>query len=137
MGLFVEGAHRSICRTLHQWWSKHRQASLEDIAQKAESFTDLPRNNLITDRPGTVNKEERQTYRANKNRVSQCRHVTIVRCPSPPRFLRCSAAPSSTSSSAFNVTVVSITDLLAAVECGELDLDDNTSMDSTPFCRVF
>lgn len=48
----------------------------------------------------------------------------------------CHVARSSTKESPSNATEMSVSDLVAAVESGKLELGDNTLMDSTPFFRV-
>lgn len=44
--LLVEGINRPICRPLRQWWWDHQLASSEDLAHKAEPFTDVKGHKL-------------------------------------------------------------------------------------------
>lgn len=55
---------------------------------------------------------------------------------SPPRSTRRPVTSSSSNGGTSSATEMLVNDLVAAVESGEFDLDDATSMDSTPFCRV-
>lgn len=59
-----------------------------------------------------------------------------VESPSSSRSSCCRATPSLTNSSASDAASMSIRDVVTSIESGELDLNDTTAMDSTPFCRV-
>lgn len=137
MGLFVESVHPSICRTIRQWCSQNQDGSPEDLAQKEKSLADLHGEKRRCDKPETVNIEDRRiTYKNNQNRQSRGRDVMNFKLSSPQSSpSRCTTQPS-TSASAPNVTAMSGSDLVAAVESSGFDLEETTSMDSMPFCRV-
>lgn len=55
-----------------------------------------------------------------------------VKCPISPGFPRCCANLSSKTESATRATAMSVRDIVAEVELGDVILDDNTRMDYTP-----
>lgn len=131
--MFVEGIQASIRKTLRHWWAEHQDTSLEDITQQAESsidlqepFTTLERNSGYKPRV-----EKRKVY---ETRNQQARVLTVENAPRLEVVLNENDATSS--SRATDLVRMSMSELIAAVESGEFDIDDTTSMDSVPYCRV-
>lgn len=80
--LFIEGVNKSIYQTDCQWWSGHRSASLEDLAQKVDQFTNLQRiKQRVENRLDTERARGRRKPRTSSGRHRRNRRVTNIEQP--------------------------------------------------------
>lgn len=99
--------------------------------------TDLQGRNSRSYKLETVNnKESPAAYRNNRGWHSRRIRLTNIQRSYPAISLNRRVNVSSTKTSWSSFTAMSVIDLVAAVESGEFNLDDKTSVESTTFCRV-
>lgn len=136
-GIFVEGVSMSICQTLRQWWLDHQSASVKDLVQNSESVTGLQRKKLrsgnMSDSEGTENRRE---PRLSMRRQPHGRRVMIEQPSQPPKSLDWETSRSTLTEDWNAPTAMSMSDVVAAVKAGEVDLQGMELMISTPFCRL-
>lgn len=136
--LLVKSVNSSICRTLRQWWSKHRSDCFNNLALKAKKLTDFQSIYHRTDKwwnPEEIESHpELRTSSARQPRgprIMNIKKLALLRCTGPYiNFL--------TVGDVFKTwAFVSMSDAAAAVSSDKFHLDDTTTTKSTLFLRIF
>lgn len=132
--MFVKGVQSSIKKTLRHWLAEHQKAFLEDSSQEVDSLLELQAHKVHCKQrsdTGADSLPNRQTYCVFKSRRHRVMQVEDKR-----HNKKGGNKPKSQPESCSSESPMTILYAIGAFESGEFDLDDTTTMNSVPFCRV-